>query len=415
VGRGVARAETLARNTALPALRPLFTRRAAALADQTPASIAAGPARSGLDTFSDALADASNPDEARALLASLTAATEGRTDLKPPASWSRAYAILSRSPESDIIALADALAVRFGDTMLAWKKAGIATDAFAPLAARQAAVNVMLQTQNFMLAPTYHRLLAEPGLRLDALRGLAAYDVPATPGAILDSFASFTAEERRAAVALLAGRPAYARELLAAVRAGRIAPRELDASVARQIRLHRDAELDRDLSALWGASRESPAEVATEIARLKRELTPARLAASDLRRGRELYQATCAACHVLYADGRAVGPDLTGSNRGDLDYLLRNILDPNADIGRDYQLVTAEMTDGRVAAGIVREETAHALTLVNQAETAVVPKVQIRTLQRLDVSLMPPGLLTSLSEPDVADLIAYLASPAPPR
>lgn len=137
-------------------------------------------------------------------------------------------------------------------------------------------------------------------------------------------------------------------------------------------------------------------------------MTPARLAAADLHRGRELYLATCASCHVLYGDGRAVGPELTGSNRGDLDYLLRNILDPNADIGRDNQLVTVELADGRVAAGIVRAETAAAITLVNQAETVTLSKEQIRRQERLEISLMPSGLFSALTEPDVADLIAYL-------
>ena len=40
---------------------------------------------------------------------------------------------------------------------------------------------------------------------------------------------------------------------------------------------------------------------------------------------------------VLFDTGGKVGPDLTGSNRGDLDYLLQNIVDPNAVIPNDYR------------------------------------------------------------------------------
>lgn len=415
VGADPVRAATLAERTPLAALRPFFTRRAAALADEQATATGGGAARSGLDTFCEALARTQDSSYQRELLASLLSATAGRTGVTAPPSWGAAYANLGTSTDPDVIAQADALAVRFGDRQLAWRKAGIVTDAFAPLPARQAALRVMLETQNFQLAPIYHRLLTEPGLRADALRGLAVYDVPATPPALLAVYASFTREEKRVALGLLAGRPHYARELVTALGDGRIPRPDFDASLARQIRLHQDPELDLALTRVWGVARETPAETAAAIARWKNELTPARLAAADLRRGRELYLATCASCHVLYGDGRGVGPELTGSNRGDLDYLLRNILDPNADIGRDNQLVTVELADGRVAAGILHTETPTAVTLVNQAETVTLAKDQIRRLERLEVSLMPAGLLSALSEPDVADLVAYLQTPSPPR
>jgi putative heme-binding domain-containing protein len=363
------RADALARATPLTALRPYFTRRSAALADETSQKVAGPGTRSGIDTFSDALAESTDVTYQRELLASLMTATEGKSDLKPPASWNRAYAQLSLSTDTTVLEQADALMVRFGDRNLGWKKAAVASDSFAPPVARKAALKVMLETQNFQLAPIYHRLLTEPGLRLDAIRGLTAYDVPATPGAILEVYSSFQPDEKRAAVSLLAARPGYARQLLEAVKEGRLPRSDLDASLARQIRLHRDPELDRLLTEVWGVTRETQEGSAAEIARLKAELTPKRLDAADLKRGRQIYQATCAPCHILYSDGRGVGPELTGSNRADLDYILRNIIDPNADIGRDYQLVTVEMKDGRVAAGILQRETPSAVTLVNQAES----------------------------------------------
>ena len=131
-------------------------------------------------------------------------------------------------------------------------------------------------------------------------------------------------------------------------------------------------------------------------------------------RGHAQFVRLCSLCHVLYGDGRAVGPELTGANRGDLDYLLRNIVDPNSTIGKDYQLTTAETTDGRVVAGIVQRETPTALTFVNQTETITLARDRIRKLERLDVSLMPPGLLSTLSESDTADLIAYLRTTTAP-
>jgi len=408
-----ARASKLAAATPLTALRSYFTRRAAALADAQNADKSGVSAAGGLETFAEALSTASDPDYQHELLASMLTSTEGRLKLSPPPSWAKAYATIGMSANPDLIAQSDILAVRFGDSSIGWKKTWVARDSFAPLVARQAALRLMNETLNFQLAPTYQSVLAEPGLRLLALRGLSAYDAPTTPEAIFKFYSSFTAEEKRAALSLLAARPAYAHSLLEAVKAGTVPKSDLDASLARQIRFHKDADLDRLLAEVWGVSHETAQSATDEIQVWKRELTPARLAAADLKRGRQIFNNTCALCHQLYTDGRSVGPELTGSNRADLDYLLRNIVDPNADIGRDYQLVTIETKDGRMNAGIIQRETPSAITLINQAESVSVARDQIKTLRRLDVSLMPPGLLSSLSEPDAADLIAYLQTKGP--
>ena len=69
-----------------------------------------------------------------------------------------------------------------------------------------------------------------------------------------------------------------------------------------------------------------------QIAKYKKLLTPGFVAKADASRGREVYNRTCLSCHIMFGEGGKVGPDLTGSNRGDLDYLLLNILDPSGDI-----------------------------------------------------------------------------------
>ena len=50
-----------------------------------------------------------------------------------------------------------------------------------------------------------------------------------------------------------------------------------------------------------------------------------------------MFAKTCQQCHTLYGVGGKVGPDITGSNRPNLDYLLENILDPSAVIPNDYK------------------------------------------------------------------------------
>jgi putative membrane-bound dehydrogenase-like protein len=400
-----ARARALGEATALTSIRPFFTRREAALS----ATAAAQPGDgSPFDALVRTLARSDDAAYQGEILDSLLAATEGQTTPKMPQGWSAAYAKLAASPDTTIIAKADTLATRFGDRAVFGEKRRIMLDPFAALPARKAALEVVLQRRDFQLSPSYQKLLTEPGLRLGALRGLALYDVPSTPPAVLAAYPTFTPEEKRQAIAILTQRPPYGRALVAAIKDGRIPRSDIDAASARQLSLLKDPEIDAWLGESWGIVGQSDAAAEEEIARWKTVLTDERVAASNLSQGRAVYAKTCASCHVIYGEGVAVGPELTGSNRADLDYILRNILTPNAEIGLDYQLTTIETKDGRTAAGIVRNETPSALIIANQAESVTIAREEIAKVERLPVSLMPPGLLHSLAEDEVVALIAYL-------
>jgi putative membrane-bound dehydrogenase-like protein len=410
-----ARALALGGATPLTSIRPFFARRQAALADEAPRTNAKGGApstpESGFDALVAALISATDTDYQREILTSLATATEGKTGLKPPIHWPEAYAKLGISPEPAVVAQADMLAARFGDKTIFKTKQRILSDTFAPINARVAALAVVVERRDFQLTPLYQSLLAEPALQVGALRALAAYDVPATPPAILAVYSTFTPEARRAALACLASRPAYARELLAAVKAGTVPRSDIDASLVRQLRLFKDADLDRALTETWGVVHESAETTAQEIAHWKTLLTAAKLDAASPARGRALFARTCASCHMLFDAGAHIGPELTGSNRADLDYILANVVDPNAIIGKDYLLTTVETKDGRTAAGILQRETPSTVTIVNQAESITLARDNIKKIDRLEFSLMPPGLLSSMKEDEVADLIAYLRSP----
>ena len=132
---------------------------------------------------------------------------------------------------------------------------------------------------------------------------------------------------------------------------------------ARQIRGFGSPSLTQRLSQVWGELRDSPKEKADLITSLKGDLTPARLAAADKSRGRDVFAKTCATCHRLFGAGGQVGPDLTGAGRKDLDYLLTNIVDPSAVVTKDFQLTVLALADGRVVNGIVVGETEQALTV----------------------------------------------------
>ena len=117
--------------------------------------------------------------------------------------------------------------------------------------------------------------------------------------------------------------PAYARALLDLVREAKIAKTDVSAFHARQIQEFNDPELNKQLVEVWGEVRTSTAEKRALIDRFKSEITPATLTQAQPGQGLRAFSEELRNCHVLYGVGRKVGPDLTGSNRKNLDYLLK--------------------------------------------------------------------------------------------
>ena len=112
----------------------------------------------------------------------------------------------------------------------------------------------------------------------------------------------------------------------------------------------------------------------------------------------------------MYGEGGNVGPELTGSDRANLSYLLENVLDPSASVAREYHLSNIETKDGRLIAGIILESNPQTLTVRTSNETVTLRRDDLEATATSGVSMMPEGLFDAMSEPEVCDLVAYLAS-----
>ena len=113
-------------------------------------------------------------------------------------------------------------------------------------------------------------------------------------------------------------------------------------------------------------------------------------------------------CHTLYDAGADIGPNLTGSNRGDLKYLLSNIVDPSAIMAKDYQPTIILTADGRPITGIVRKEDDKSVTVRTTTGTEVIPKDEIEERKLSEASMMPDDQLKQFSEQETGSLFAYL-------
>ena len=112
----------------------------------------------------------------------------------------------------------------------------------------------------------------------------------------------------------------------------------------------------------------------------------------------------------MYGVGVKIGPDLTGSNRKNLDYLLENIVDPSASVGTDFRTMIVLLDDGRVINGVVTASTERTLTLQTATESVTLDRAEIESLKQSKTSLMPDGLLQNQSSEQIRDLIGYLMS-----
>jgi putative heme-binding domain-containing protein len=260
------------------------------------------------------------------------------------------------------------------------------------------------------LPPLLFKLLADRGLATEAIRGLALYDHLDTPRLVLEKWGALDPEGRAEAVATLTSRAVYAKELLLAVKSGRVARTDISAFHARQIQSFGDAELTKLLSETWGDVRSTSAEKQSAIARLREDLSSGELSKADLPQGRLVFQKTCATCHVLYGQGKQVGPDLTGGNRKNLAYLLENIVDPSASVAADFRMSVIRLADGRVVNGVVLRRAGQALTVQTQKEEITLAASDVEEMQPTALSLMPDGILEPLTRDQVRDLFSYLMS-----
>jgi putative heme-binding domain-containing protein len=346
----------------------------------------------------------------RDVLRGLLAALEGWREARAPDGWSAAYARLARSPDPEVRGRALTLAALFGNRQARGSLYRTILDPRAPTAERQDALLTLLSVRDPALLPRLRDLIEDRALRGAALRGLAAYADEETPELILRHYPSFTAAEKTDAVLTLASRPAYAHALLTALEQGRVARRDVSAFTARQLLALKDPDINARLARVWGTVRPALQDKARLLVKYKALLTADALAKADPSRGRAVFKQTCASCHRLFDDGGDVGPDLTGSQRANLDYVLENVLDPSAVVAKEYQVTVIETKDGRVLTGIIRQENDRAVTVQTQNEKVTVPKREIQSRTASPVSMMPEGMFRKLTNDEVRDLLAYLAA-----
>lgn len=350
-------------------------------------------------------------ERSRAILTGMSEALRGWRQAPMPGPWKRLQASAVATSDPQIERLVRDLSVVFGDGRALDSLRAIAADHDADPAGRRDALRVLVEARAEGLVPLLQKMADERDLGADAVNAMATFDDPSTPGFLLRSYPKFKEPARAATIVTLATRPAWARELLNAVAAGTIDRGQVPAFQVRQMSGFPNEALRKQVAELWPELRAVPAAKRERIAQLKQALPVNELPAADLSRGRAQFVKACATCHTLFGQGAKIGPDLTGAQRVNLDYLLENIVDPAATVTPGYRLSSVTLADGRLLSGIVSDQAGETIALQTPTEKIVLNRQDVEEIQGSNQSLMPEGLLDTLTPQQLRDLVAYLMAP----
>ncbi len=353
----------------------------------------------------ETLESSDDPSVRAALLKGMLSGLEGRRNVAAPKGWTKLNGKLAVSTNAAVRERSLALSQIFGDQAAVARALASVKDPSVKAGQRHSTLSLLLNQQNRDASNLLKSLIDEPAMTLSAIRGYAIVENKQGPSILLTRFSKLEHQQQRAVIETLASRKVYAEALLEALQKEQVSRDAIPAQVARSL----NEMLGKRFTKVFGTVRAVAKDRTQLLAKYKKLCNPAAIASANASRGRAVFQKTCAACHTLYGEGGKVGPDLTGSNRANLDYILLNSVDPSYDVPGAYKTVSVLTVDGRVVNGVLAEEDAARIVLKTAEQPRVViAKEDIELRKVSPKSMMPDGQLDQMEKQQVIDLIKYL-------
>lgn len=386
-----------------PKTATLAARRTAELISQNP---------EGAELLIEMITNSSDNEQRRMLLAGFSNGLKGWRSAPKPARWDDLLVQVEADNDTEAIQIVKELSILFGDGRAMNELQTLVLDGAAEIGLRRSALEALVENKTDELREICLKVLGDARLNVVAAKGLSLFDDEEIGKALIDNYRRFRSPERPKVIAMMVSRPRYASALLDAVEKGKLPANELTPFDIRQILSLEQDDLNKRVTALWGNVRQTSQEKRERIEQLKVLLKETKASSHELSAGRALFAKTCMQCHRMYGEGESVGPELTGSNRNNLDYLLENIVDPSAVVGKDFRMSVLLLDDGRVINGLVVSENERTITIQTQTDRVVIDIDAIENRKLTDLSPMPEGLLENLDQQAIQNLIAYLQHPS---
>ncbi len=364
-----------------------------------------------LDSLINAITNSKNSDLRATIISGISDAMKGWAKAPEPKTW-KAFSASVKDDETTLSPMVRELGVVFGDGRAMTQIRELVLDEKAEIGLRRSAFLSLLNQRPDDLNEICAKLIGDQRINTIAAKGLALDDNAENAKLVIKSFGRFRGTDRPEIIAAMVSRKSFASELVNAIAKGTIAKSYLSAFDARQIRSFGDEELNKRLAEAWGETRESPEDRRVAMEKLHRLLAEQDPQSANLSKGRAVFAELCGKCHRMYGEGQKIGPDLTGSNRSNLDYLVENIIDPSAVVQADYRVSILLMDDGRILNGVVVSKNDRTLSLQTQSEVLIVEREEIQEIKQTSQSPMPEGQLDQLSAAQIRDLFAYLRHPS---
>lgn len=360
--------------------------------------------------FTEILNNLANKDIAFAtdFMSGLSEGMVGRRNASKPKGWDSFVHYVQTRNDKKTNELLMNLNAFFGDGIAIESIRRIAIDSNTSLSSRRQALRTLIEARSPDLKEDCRSLFLVKDLSSIAAQGLILFDDSDLADETIDRLSRLNGDERAQVIHTFTSKPNWAMKILEAVESGKLSRDDISALMARQIRSHNQQKLNESITRVWGSLRESSQERRNLIEKWKAELSKNNNHEPNLENGRNLFLKNCSSCHKMYGEGGTSGPELTGSNRDNLDYLLQNIIDPSSVVPANYRLSMIDMKDGRLLSGVIISKNDVTVGIQTATERLFIDAGDILQIKETDSSLMPDGLLQNLSNQEVRDLIDYL-------
>ncbi|MBN71273.1 MAG: dehydrogenase [Gimesia sp.] len=276
-------------------------------------------------------------------------------------------------------------------------------------------IQVLGELQEPQARPVMQALLSSTknsDLQTGLLVALQKYQQPDIAAVILKRYPDFSEDVREVALSTLVSRKEWTRDLLAAVEAGQLDAEAIPEDLVRKMTIHQDPQITELVGRHWkkiqGASNQ---QMQASIARISGVLEQG---SSDVYRGKELYQQNCAKCHILFGEGKRVGPELTQYKRDDSLRMLMHVVNPSAEIREGFETYLVITDDGLVVSGFLYDQDKQIVVIRGaDGQNVTIKRENIDEMIKQPKSLMPEGLLDKLSDQELRDLFGFLRSSQP--
>ncbi len=214
-------------------------------------------------------------------------------------------------------------------------------------------------------------------------------------------------------LSLLTSRPDWANQLLDSIESGNgIDKSDLDSHIILRLKLIDAPGFTQRVQRVLPESRSVTSDQKMEQIKSVSKLL--QKGQGSVEHGKVIFQNVCGACHRLFDEGGDIGPDLTGYDRRNINDLLFNTINPNADIREGYVYNQVTTKDGRVLLGKIVERSGATITIQPVGGNAItLAEKQIVKMEAQKNSMMPERLLDDLSEEQIRDLFSYIISIKP--